>query len=99
MLLLLGRRLILLLKKEVQGEGLLGDPTVNMLLHSCLVPKKELVPGLERDPIDLPALCRAVQSQTPIPLDLGPGHTLLRKGFHPCHNICLIHLNDDFSGV
>lgn len=99
-LLLLGRRMILLLKKEAQGEDLLGGPTVNMLLHTRLVPKKELVPGLEKDPVDLPALRRAVQSQTPIPLDLGLGHTLhRRKGLHLCQNIYLMHLNDGFSGI
>lgn len=84
MLRLLGRRLIPLLKKEAPGEGLLGGPTVNMLLatHPAPdpVPKRGLAAGLEKeDPNVLPAPCPAVQSQAPIPLDLGLDHTLHRR--------------------
>lgn len=60
-----------------------------------------LEPGREKDPTDLPALCPAIQSQTPIPLDLDLDHTLhLRKGLNLCQNICLMqHLNTSFSRV
>lgn len=86
MLHLLDRRLMPLIKKEAPGEGTLRGPTVDMLFtaHPApdLVPKRGLEAGLEKgDPIVLPALCRVVQSQTPIPLDLGLDHALhLRKG-------------------
>lgn len=86
MLRLLGKRPMLLLKKEAPGEGLMGGPIVDMLLlaHPApdLVPKRGLEAGLEKeDSIVLPALCPAVQSQTQIPLDLGLDHALhLRKG-------------------
>lgn len=74
MLRLLGRRLMLLLKKEAPGESILGGPTAGMLLlaHPApdLVPKRGLEAGVgKEDPIVLPALFPAVQSQTPIPLD------------------------------
>lgn len=83
MLLLLDRRLIPLL-----GEGLLGGPTVDMLLLTPLapdlVPERGLEAGLEKDPIVPPALCQVVQSQTPSLLDLGLDHTLhLGKGIVP----------------
>lgn len=75
-----------LLKKESPGEGLLRGPTADMplLAHPApdLVPKRGLEAGLEKDvPIALPALCPAIQSQTPIPLDPGLDLTLhLKKG-------------------
>lgn len=84
MLHLHGRRLKL--KRQTQGEGLLGGRIVDMVLlaHPApdLVPKRGAQAGQEKeDPIVLPAPCPAVQSQTPIPLDLGLDHTLhLRKG-------------------
>lgn len=78
----LGRRL---LRKEAPGEGLLEGPTVDMqlLVHPApdLVPKRGLEVGVAKEPIILPVPCPAVQSQTPIPLDLDPDHTLHpRKG-------------------
>lgn len=84
MLRLLGRSLRPPLKQEAPAEGLLGGPTVNMLLvaHPApdLVPKSGLGAGLEKeDPIVLPARGPAVQSQTPIPLDLGLDHTLHQR--------------------
>lgn len=71
----------------------MGGPIVNTppLAHPApdLVPKRRPEAGLEKeDPAVLPAPCPAVQSQTPIPLDLGLDHGLdhglhLRKGVAP----------------
>lgn len=72
--------------KKALGEGRAGGPTVDMLLlaHPApeQVPERGPEAGPEREgPIVLLAPCPAVQSLTPIPLDLGLDHTLhLRKG-------------------
>lgn len=84
MLHLLSRTLPSLVKKKAPGEG---GPIGDMLLLAHQVPdlvqKRRPEAGLEKDPIALRALCLAVQSRTPIPLDLGldldPTHQL-RKG-------------------
>ncbi len=89
MLLLLGTKLMPLIKKKDPGEGPLGDPTANMLLlaHPApdIVPKKGLGAGVEKEDLNvLPAPCPAVQSQTLIPLALGLDRALhLRKGETP----------------
>lgn len=89
MLRLLGRRLMELSKKEAPGEGPSRGPTVDvpLLAHPApdLVPKNGLEAGLEKeDPIVLPALRPAGQSQTPIPLGIGLDHALhLKKGIGP----------------
>lgn len=86
MLPLLSRRLMSLKKKEALRVGILGEHTVDKLFlaHPAPdpVPKRGLEAALEKeDPIILPAPCPAVQSLTPIPLDLGLDPTLhLRRG-------------------
>lgn len=86
MLRLLDKKPTPLSKKKALGEGLMGGPTVivPLLAHQApdLVPKKGPEAGQEKEEhIVLQAPCPAVQSQTPIPLDLGLDHTLhLRKG-------------------
>lgn len=86
MLLLLDKRLNPLSKTGASGEGHMKGPTVDMLLlaHPApnAVPKRGLEDVLEKEgPVILPALCPAVQSQTPVLLDLVLDHARqLRKG-------------------
>lgn len=59
-----------------------------------LLPKRGLEAGREKeDPSVLPALCPALQSQTPASLDLGLDHALhLRKGKAPLSGHIDYHL-------
>lgn len=86
MLPLLDRRLNPLSKTGAPGKSHMRGPTVDMplLAHPALdaVPKQGLEDVLEKeDLVILPALCPAVQSRTPIPLDLVLDHAhQQRKG-------------------